>query len=875
MGKSNKKFVAVFMALAMGISFLPSGYLVNADTEEKIIYSNDFENEKLPDEVGGVITADDVSIDYIDKSNKMLKFTSKFDGGTDWDSNKHEFGFYVDYSEGVSANSQIQFDILIPTEDKDYSGVIKYSGGIGTHDIKSDEWGWAGANYGDIKPSDFIDLDNGLSMKTVTLNVEDEISVDVSKAVIQIVSYECSYEGDIYLDNIKYFENEQQDVVLPVIDELCWDFDNSAEGVTGWSDGGNWDYSGEKIISYDENTIGSGSLKLALDYSNDSASNWSEAKININFPEAYNFNGYNMFTCYFVYDPSAMSTGAFNIKLFIENAVDTYEQVKLSAAEDIGNGLKKVKFSLKFNNKDVDIDSITLGIIGVGTDYKGNIYLDNIVFGQYDAEDIYVERTILPTGNPSTIDINSLSTPQSISLVDSKATSYTSALYSYLIGVGKTDYVLYGHQNDTHHKAYLKNSGSNSDTKDMTGSISAICGIDTLSLTGAELVLDDGDTRDLVTAAADVSKAAAEEGAIVTLSAHMPNFAVVAEKGLVNGQYDYSGYTPNTTTGDVVSRIMPDGDLNNVYTGYLDIIADYANKLAEENIPVLFRPFHENNGSWFWWGKAFCDEEAYKNLYKYTVEYLRDVKNVHNFLYVYSPNGPFEDEADYLSRYPGDEFIDILAFDMYHDNPTIDDSWMNSFKETINLVDSIATSRNKLSTVSETGMRVMDSLNDGLHHEGLATVGNVRKDWFNEILDAVSDSNMPYFMVWANFDSYPNFFTPFMVSEDKGHEMVNNFVDFYNDERSVFANGVSDYTAINSTVNGVYNYGYISYPTSSSRIINPLTIKASIKGFTNDIKFIIKNNLGEEIEILNAKYEDELYTALISQDLLDKIGRTV
>ena len=45
MGKSNKKFVAVFMALAMGISFLPSGYLVNADTEEKIIYSNDFEND--------------------------------------------------------------------------------------------------------------------------------------------------------------------------------------------------------------------------------------------------------------------------------------------------------------------------------------------------------------------------------------------------------------------------------------------------------------------------------------------------------------------------------------------------------------------------------------------------------------------------------------------------------------------------------------------------------------------------------------------------------------------------------------------------------------------------------------------------------------
>ncbi|MBD5497234.1 MAG: hypothetical protein HDR11_05635, partial [Lachnospiraceae bacterium] len=33
---------------------------------------------------------------------------------------------------------------------------------------------------------------------------------------------------------------------------------------------------------------------------------------------------------------------------------------------------------------------------------------------------------------------------------------------------------------------------------------------------------------------------------------------------------------------------------------------------APPAIPVLFRPLHENNGSWFWWGAAFCDEEGYK-----------------------------------------------------------------------------------------------------------------------------------------------------------------------------------------------------------------------------------------------------------------------
>ncbi|ETJ25378.1 Mannanase, partial [human gut metagenome] len=85
--------------------------------------------------------------------------------------------------------------------------------------------------------------------------------------------------------------------------------------------------------------------------------------------------------------------------------------------------------------------------------------------------------------------------------------------------------------------------------------------------------------------------------------------------------------------------------------------------------------------------------QSYKNLFAYTVDYLRNTKNIHNFLYVYSPNGPFENDKEYLSRYPGDEYIDILAFDMYHDDPLAEaskDPWMESLKETINLVQGIA-----------------------------------------------------------------------------------------------------------------------------------------------------------------------------------------
>ena len=82
-------------------------------------------------------------------------------------------------------------------------------------------------------------------------------------------------------------------------------------------------------------------------------------------------------------------------------------------------------------------------------------------------------------------------------------------------------------------------------------------------------------------------------------------------------------------------------------------------------VPVLFRPFHEHTGSGFWWGEAQCTPDEYKALWRFTVEYLRDVKGVHNLLYVYSPD-LYRDAEHYTERYPGDEWVDVLGLDAYH-----------------------------------------------------------------------------------------------------------------------------------------------------------------------------------------------------------------
>lgn len=842
---------------------------VKEDTANSI-FSNDFQSGKLPDEVGGQITASDVSVDNLG-SNKLMKFNSKFDGSTDWEKNKHEFAFYTNSSSQLLTGSTIQMDIIIPTENKNYTGQIKYTGGLGTHDTVADTWGWVSGSTGDLKSSDFEDLGNGYSKKTVSVETASDLAANLlCKVDLQITSYNCGYKGAIYIDNIKL---SPKGTINEDVTSIAWNFDDATKALDRWSYGGNWDYAGvtESVVNYDES---SKSMKLSLDYSNNSTTSWSEFKVINNLSKTTSFKGYNKLTYDFIYDPSKMSKGGFMSKLYISGVADTNSSINLDKAEDYGNGLKKVKVTLNFKATDASADSIILGIIGSNTDYKGNIYIDNIVVGYEKVVDLYVEKTAVPKSQEK-VEVSSMSStmPTTVKLVDSSAIEKTADLYAYLQGLGKTDKVIYGHQNDTHSKAVLHDSGSNSDTKDITGSISGICGIDALALTGAELQLNSTDKANgvdsIITKAANLSIKTANEGGIITFSAHMPNFAVVAQKGKdAKGNYDYSGYTPGVTTGDVVSRILPGGDLNKVYTGYLDMIAEYANKLENAGVPVIFRPFHENNGSWFWWGKQFCDEAAYKNMYRYTVEYLRDNKNVHNFLYVYSPNGTFKDEADYLSRYPGDEFVDILAFDLYDATPTADaanDPWLKSFKETINLVQGIADKKAKLSAVSETGVSA---------ESGLPISGNVDKQWFSNIANIVSDSNMPYYMVWANFGEGSGLFSPYMISETKGHEMINDFIDFYNEDKSVFADGIGNYSVANTRKDSAYSYGFITSPSSTSRVLGPTKITASIKGYVGQIKFALKNKDGEIVETLNATLNNGVYSADITQANLNKIGQT-
>ncbi len=99
-------------------------------------------------------------------------------------------------------------------------------------------------------------------------------------------------------------------------------------------------------------------------------------------------------------------------------------------------------------------------------------------------------------------------------------------------------------------------------------------------------------------------------------------------------------------------------------------------ELKNKNIPVLWRPFHEFDGQWFWWGKGGSNN--FKKLWRLMYERYTEYWELDNLIWVlgYSHNG--EDGGKW---YPGDKYVDIAGADSYTDGPN--NSLYNSVKKVV------------------------------------------------------------------------------------------------------------------------------------------------------------------------------------------------
>ena len=698
-----------------------------------------------------------------------------------------------------------------------------------------------------------------------------------------------------------------------------WNFDYTPGD---WYYGNGWDgsYHGNKPVKLSHD---SKRLRLDVDFSQDGDNGWAQIAVCRWDGDGMNLIGANRMQLDLIYRTGQLD-GSFLIKVSSSAGVDvTSQEITEESGEKLSGNLSKATVTLWFDTLDgAEIHDWNILIIGNQTTYKGPIWLDNVAIQMVDEklrtaeaedamdapDDIYVDATVVPTDYAQvsfsdkalhsrkadgTEEVTEL--PELEKLADGRADANTRRMYAYLESMGKSEGVIFGHQSNTWQKAGSSRL-SVSDTMDLTGSFAGIIGLDALALTGTEYSVElynkqfgknyEDTVTNRIKVYAELSNWNIENGAIMTLSSHMPNFAVTkrveAEEGMPSyASYDFSEYTCVDLRGDTANKLLPGGEYNEAFNAYLDLIADYAKQVKDT---VLFRPFHENTGSWFWWGAAFCDPETYKNNFRYAVEYLRDVKEVHNLLYIYGPGSEAATVEEYGERYPGDAWVDILGFDMYHSDPAKEDGWMEAFQKELGIVSDFAKAHGKLVCVSETGVaRSVAAPGDSA--TALLRSGNQYRGWFQDVMDIVSASDACYFLTWTNFSGGTNgVYTPYVTSVRKdgtlhGHELMDEFIDFFNDPRTVFAINQKSLlqtqapsVSVTSAAPGVT--GYFTTPASGSRLLDETRITARVSGAgSSGIRFVLAGANGSVT--LDAEHtEGAYYTATLSKEQLETLGES-
>ena len=744
---------------------------------------------------------------------------------------------------------------------------------------KEDDW-TQGGSYPYLDKNAFTANGDGTYSATFEDKYSDITEGNLLTLIVRAVG--IGAKGSITISDVNIYNVISADAPLPEKEATVVDDFESAEigSAAGWENEAGWQYDKEVTATVQEQNS-SKMLKLDLDYTGCEGYTWSEAKIKKSFEEGLDVSAYNQLTYDMIYP--AEFDGKFKVKVFAKEADSNTEIINKEAVietTDLGDGMKKASVTIKFSPNTAKITDLTLGTVGVSTAFKGAVYIDNVKLSQYDAGADFVEITSTPDNeNATKADISAMKT--TVSLADTNATKEALALYSYLQNLDAEDQVLFGHQNDTH-KSVSKTAPSGSDTKDVTGSISGVVGIDSLALTGVELGMTD--TNAAVQESIRIGKEAAKEGGILTLSMHMPNMSnekiVETESG-----YDFSACDfaeSKDLSNNCAKEVLPGGKYNEQFKAYLNIIAEYAKGLVDENgdsIPVLFRPFHECDGGWFWWGNASTDDETYKAMFRYMEDYLNE-QGVNNFIYVYSPGGPVDSDT-YLDRYPGDDYVDVLAFDYYDDyssaTASYSEDFINKLTESCTTLKSIADAHGKVAAIAEAGVRIMKA--DGSDQEGILVKNNPIKgqNWYSKVNNVAKETGMSYFLLWANF-SDTNFYIPYKYNETKGQELINEFIDFYNEESSVFADGTSFYDEADKIVMTNLNKGdavsgYITNIISKEVIRTATTLKANVKN-ADGVKFVLKNgDVSEEIAAARSG-DSDAYTAEVTTDILHALGKT-
>jgi mannan endo-1,4-beta-mannosidase len=348
-----------------------------------------------------------------------------------------------------------------------------------------------------------------------------------------------------------------------------------------------------------------------------------------------------------------------------------------------------------------------------------------------------------------------------VKIIDVNATKETKALYYNLKKLSK-NHILFGHQHATQYGHGWYGDADRSDVKSVTGSHPAVIGVDFSGLSGLPDSMIEKEKAVLRKNISDTYN----RGGITTVAWHFNNPVS-----------DTKFYWNDSTAMAAVSHIIPGGSHHEKYKMILRTIAGLVGSIKGNDgklVPMIFRPYHEFDGDWFWWGRSHCTIDEFKTLWRFTVSYLRDSLRVHNFIYAFSPDCLFKTEDEYLERYPGNEWVDIVGVDDYNDFGRYGKYNVDSGILKLKIVSDYALKAGKLAAFTETG---------------LESIPNATW-WTGTLLKALQKEKLQfsYVLVWRNDVTSPtHFYAPF-----PGQASEADFIKFYNDPYTLFEKDLHD-----------------------------------------------------------------------------------
>lgn len=284
--------------------------------------------------------------------------------------------------------------------------------------------------------------------------------------------------------------------------------------------------------------------------------------------------------------------------------------------------------------------------------------------------------------------------------------------------------IMFGHQDDMSYGLGWTAVPWESDVRRVTGSYPAVFGWDIGRI---------GSTHNIDSVSFDSMKVyisrVHEMGGINTVSWHafLPHDSI----------------NPWYTADTITRHLLPGGKYHKEFKDELDLVADFFNACVDKNgvkIPILFRPWHEMDGGWFWWGVKHTSREEYKALFRFTIDYLRKEKGLRQLLVGFSTDCKFNNIEEYLQFYPGDEYVDLMGMDNYWEMQFTGDTLQQPINKLMMVVRE-AKKRDKLVAMTETGF------------EGLG-----KTEWYTKNLNPVINANdttrqISYVLVWRNFST--------------------------------------------------------------------------------------------------------------------------